>query len=101
MASFGGTTGIEELEAMAARTVDRAFLDMGPEALISWMEGEGVRPAAWWDYSSAKLENPEAVFVPFNHFGRIMDRGQGSMSYLRMSRETALKIVLLGHVPTL
>lgn len=94
MTSFNGTSGIEEIEAKTARIIDKSF---HPQKFKEWAERNNVEFVHWWSYIETKQKDPDAVLIPFGHFHEITEN-HISLRYLKLNKEMALKITLLGHV---
>lgn len=99
MANFRGTVGVTEIEAKVARIIDDQLQSSDPESFRLWIKINKIICLDWWDYFKTKKSDADAVLVPFYHFEKI-GMNPVSMHYLKLKKETALAIIVLGCVPT-
>jgi len=103
MATFGGVSGITELEEKLARIVEEYFVNNPPEVFLNWINKNNIKFFNWWDYHNSKKQ--ESVdLIPFNYFKDLLHNSDFngsyvSLRYLEFSREMSIKILTLGHIP--
>lgn len=104
MANFKGVNGVTDLEAKVAKIIDEHFIVknrfVDESLFLSWVEKNEVEFVCWWDYMNTKSES--VVLAPF-----MCLRGLScelplkvSLAYLKLKREMALRIAILGFVST-